>query len=385
MATRVPVPGPTLIWAQERSRVPMQQLVRKFPRLPDWISGVAQPTMKQLQGFATATYTPIGYFFLPTPPDEPVPLPDFRTMGNQAVRRPSPHLLETIFECQRRQEWYRENARAIGEPAPEIVGSYRITDDPRNAADDVRIRFDYDPGHRGGNPGEAFRLLSERAEDAGVLVMTSGIVGSNSHRKLDPREFRGFALVDRHAPTVFVNGADTKAAQIFTLVHELAHVLLGQSGLDDLDLRAPAKDDLERWCNQFAAEFLVPAPALRSAWQTGEMVPDESSLKDLAARFRVSTLVILNRLHALRLVSDTVFSSAYAAENNRIQEVLLQARSSGGGNFYATQTVRTSRRFTRSLIASTLEGQTLYRDAFQMLGFRKQSTFDELANRLGIA
>jgi Zn-dependent peptidase ImmA (M78 family) len=253
-------------------------------------------------------------------------------------------------------------------------------------ATELRSLFDYHPGHRGGNPGEAFRLLSERAEEAGILVMTSGIVGSNTSRKLNPQEFRGFALVDEYAPVVFVNGADAKAAQIFTLVHELAHILLGQSGLDDLSLRALAQDRLERWCNRFAAEFLVPAEILRPTWQLSEMTPNTHTLEDLAMRFRVSTLVILRRLRDTDLVTDTVFSSAYAAENHRIQE-LMRSRSpgGGGGDFYATQPVRTSKRFTRSLIASTLEGQTLYRDAFQMLGFRKQSTFDELANRLGIA
>jgi Zn-dependent peptidase ImmA (M78 family) len=384
LATRVPIPGQTLIWAQERSRVPMSQLVRRFPRLPDWIDGSANPTLKQLESFAAATHAPIGYFFLPEPPNEPLPLPDFRTMGDQAVRRPSPDLLETIFECQRRQEWYRENARAIGEPPTTLAGSHTIATDPRSAAAGLRSVFDYHPGHRGGNPGEAFRLLSERAEEAGILVMASGIVGSNTSRKLDPQEFRGFALVDEYAPLVFVNGADAKAAQIFTLVHELAHIIIGQSGLDDLSLRAPAQDRLERWCNRFAAEFLVPAEILRSTWQSGEMTPNTDTLEDLAMRFRVSTLVILRRLRDTDLVTDAVFSSAYAAENHRIQELMRFRSPGGGGNFYATQPVRTSKRFTRSLIVSTLEGQTLYRDAFQMLGFRKQSTFDELANRLGI-
>lgn len=212
--------------------------------------------------------------------------------------------------------------------------------------------------------------------------MVSGVVGSNTRRKLDPREFRGFALVDQFAPLVFINGADTKAARIFTLAHELVHVWIGETALSDARLDLPPKNDIERWDNEVAAEVLVPIRTLRDVFDPeAERVTE---LERLARVFKVSTLVVLRRIHDAALLADRDYVPAYAAELARVMRK-LEERTSGGGNFYNTLPARMSKRFTRAVLANAVEGQTLYRDAFRMLGFRKQATFDQLAEHLGIA
>jgi Zn-dependent peptidase ImmA (M78 family) len=381
MATRVSVPGELFAWARERSRVSADELTRRYPQLPAWEHGVAAPTLKQLERFAAATHTPVGYFFLPHPPVEELPLPDFRTLRDQAVSRPSPDLLDTIVDCQRRQEWYRDHLRTTGADPVEVAGELS-GDAAHPAAASMRSALNYEVGARGNSWAEAFRRLADNAEELGVLVMVNGVVGSNTHRKLDPQEFRGFALADEYAPVVFVNGADTKAAQIFTLAHELAHIWLGESGVDNPEPNASSNLEVERWCSQVAAELLVPEAVLGDGW-SGYTSADE--LDRLAARFRVSTLVVLRRLYDTGELGADAYRQRYAAELDRVL-TLIEARTAGsGGNFYNTQPARTSRRFARALVASTLEGQTLYRDAFQMLGFKKRSTFDALAERLGVA
>ncbi|MGL5810358.1 MAG: DNA-binding protein, partial [Nocardioides sp.] len=123
MTVRVAVRGELLAWASERSGLPPEKLAAKFPRLASWVDGDVDPTLKQLESFAKATHTPVGYFFLAAPPEELLPVQDFRTRGTQTVGRASPHLLDTIYECEARQEWYRDFAIANGEEAVVVVGS----------------------------------------------------------------------------------------------------------------------------------------------------------------------------------------------------------------------------------------------------------------------
>ncbi|MHB8059855.1 MAG: ImmA/IrrE family metallo-endopeptidase, partial [Gaiellaceae bacterium] len=294
---------------------------------------------------------------------------------------PSPDLLDTIFQCQQRQEWYREFAQVAHEDPISFAGSLAVATPVVEAAVRMRETLKFDVNDRGANLTEAFRLLVERAEELSVLVMVSGVVGSNTHRKLDHHEFRGFALVDPLAAVIFVNGADTRAAQIFTLAHELAHVWLGQTALSDADLTVTPRVEAERWCNQVAAEFLVPLAAVSQEFDRGRPLTEE--LERLARRFKVSTLVVLRRVHDSGHFTWGEYRTAYEAELERILEI-LETRGSGG-NFYNTQPVRISKRFTQAVIISTLEGQTLHRDAFQMLGFKKYSTFQELSRRFGFA
>lgn len=382
MPVRVEINPQLLAWARERSGLGIDDLARRFPQLMDWEQGYRAPTLKQLEGFAQATHTPVGFLFLPEPPDEQLPIPDYRTMGNAGVRRPSADLLDTIYQCEQRQEWYRDFAEVNREDPVDLVGSLSSAVPVVEAAAVMRGALAFDVDERGSTWTDALRLLVDRAENLGVLVMVSGVVGSNTHRKLDPREFRGFVLVDRLAPLVFLNGADTKAAQIFTLAHELAHIWLGETALDDAELTSVSTVAAERWCNQVAAELLVPL-----ALVVDELREDEPlgtpEVERLARRFKVSTLVVLRRAHDAGRLSWDEYRLAYRDELERILDILGE-RAGGGGNFFNTQPARVSRRFARAVITSTLEGQTLHRDAFRMLGFKKLSTFQELANRLGV-
>jgi len=379
--TRVEVRPELLRWARERSRVSNASLRRRFPKLASWERRAAQPTLKQLENFAKATFTPVGFLFLDAPPVERVPIPDFRTIGNAHVDRPTPDLLDTIYLCQQRQEWYLDFARTMGEQPLTVIDSARVTDDVVTMAARMRqaLGFDLDERRRLTTWTDALRRFIEQADALGILVMVSGVVGSNNHRRLDPDEFRGFALSDPLAPLIFINGADTKAAQMFTLAHELAHVWLGQSAVSDAQALQVPDNNVERWCNQVAAELLVPLAVLRGEYNMQTDLQDEA--ERLARRFKVSTLVILRRMHDAGGLTRQQLSDAYGAELDRLRAI---QRSSGGGDFYLTLGARASKTFARALVISTLEGRTSFTEAFRLLGFKRMATFREVGHSLGV-
>lgn len=378
---RVEIKPALLRWARDRAGFTLDSLSRRFPQLAAWELGEAKPTMKQVERFAKATFTPVGYLFLPEPPLEQMPIPDFRTVENEYIGRPSPNLLDTLYICQQRQEWYRDFARSVGEEPFPFVGSASLTSDVDATAASIRkvIGFDLDERRRIPTWTDALRRFIDQTDAVGILVMCSGVVLNNNRRHLDPVEFRGFAMADDLAPLVFVNGSDTKAAQMFTLAHELAHIWVGQSAVSDAQASWIPGHKVERWCNRVAAEILVPLSALKDEYQKNTELHVE--VHRLARVFKVSTLVTLRRIHDVGGLTREQLWQEYAKELKRLR---LISRGSGG-NFYLTQAARVSKRFARALIVSTMEGQTLYRDAFRMLGFSKLTTFHDLGRSLGVA
>lgn len=380
---RVPVAPAVLDWAVQRSGMPLDDIHRKFPDLDAWRQGTRQPTFNQLENLAHTTHTPFGTFFLNAPPVDDVPIPDFRTIANAGVSTPSPDLLETIFICQQRQEWYRNHALVSGAEPLGFIASASIRDVVPEAAQRIREQLSFSSTDRRQDPtwADALRRLIDSAEDAGILVMVSGIVGNNTHRGLNPDEFRGFALSDSLAPLIFINGADTKAAQIFTLIHEVAHLWIGQTALSDASLDSMDGNETELWCNKVAAEVLMPLDSLRAEFR-GRI--DSEELDRLAKLHKVSTLVVLKRIYDLGRVPWDVYQNAYQDELRRVLGLLSRGESSGG-NYYYTQPLRVSRRFARAIISDASTGRTLHRDAFRLLGTRKYETFVKLGKQVGVA
>ncbi|MBI5910609.1 MAG: ImmA/IrrE family metallo-endopeptidase [Betaproteobacteria bacterium] len=368
-------------WAIERSGRSTDVLARAMPKIAQWESGKAHPTLRQLEALAKKTWTPLGYFFLAEPPEERLPVPDFRTGGDHPIPRPSPNLIDTLYTMQRRQAWMREYLIEQKQEPLQYIGSAKVDGNISAVAKRIRQALGIADSwaSRISTWTNALTVLREAAEAAGILVVINGVVGNDNHRKLDPTEFRGFVLSDVYAPLVFVNGSDARSAQMFTLAHELAHLWIGEGGLFDLPELQASDNQSEQFCNQIAAEFLIPATELRAFW--GDAQRTNEPFQAIAGHFKVSPVVAARRALDLDLIAKPAFFEFYRAY--QADERRQAARSKGGGDFYNNQNVRLGKRFARTVMQAAKEGRLLYRDAYALTGLHG-STFDKYAKALGV-
>lgn len=367
-----------LRWARDRAGLDVNEAATAAGVKPDqfllWEEGEAQPTFRQAQVIAQALHAPFGFFFLKDAPAEDLPLPDLRTIGGAPAGKPSVNLAETVRHALQRQAWFVEYQQEQGaEPLP-FVGRFNSTSNPVQVAQDIRdvLEIDIEYGQRKWDV--YYRELIEAAERVGVLVMRSGIVGNNTHRKLDVGEFRGFAISHPLAPVVFINSADAPSARLFTLLHELAHLWLGSSGISNAAPGNTRREEIV--CNAVAGEFLAPSEVFGPLWAAASQ-DMTTRVAELAQRFHVSRLVVMRRALDMGLVDRDTYTVFYRAELDA-----FQAAGGGGGSFYRNAGAKNSTRFARAVIAEAFSGRLLLRDAGRLLGVQP-SKIRDFAGQLG--
>lgn len=386
---RLDVKESLLHWAMDRSNKSIGELSKKqnLRKLNEWLAGTRKPTRLQLEAFAKATYTPFGYLLLSDPPHEqPSSIPHFRTMKNSSPKR-SINLEDIIRIIEQRQEWMRDYLIEIGAERLKFVGSSRVDDDPVDVANNIRMTLGLTPGWTATRKWEtAQKLLQSRIEDARIFLSVSNMVQHNRYRQLDPKEFRGFVLVDDYAPFVFVNSADIRGAQMFTLAHELAHVWVGESASFDLHRLAPNPNiRLELACNKIAAEFLVSTKELLQHWDQFTKDPD-GPYKAMSRHFKVSSIVAARRALDTRRISQKKFDEFYDryarnALQKKKQELKARQDASWGPLPSTIAPPRISKRFMQTIVTAVRERKILYREAYSLTGL-KSETFDEIKNKI---
>lgn len=369
-------------WALRRAGLSISVAEKRSPILKKIGTGdVVKISYGQLDALAKLSRTPLGYFFLPEPPRESLPIPDFRTFKDAAVRKMSPDLIETVFTMHARQQWYREYAVGEGYQPVSFIGKASTRSNVADLAGQIKSEFGLSAGWASHiyTYGDAVSFVRDLFQDKGVLVVINGVVGNNPNRKLNPTEFRGFVLSDEMAPLLFVNGTDHKSAQMFTLFHELVHLWINRDGIVDLDAAGQSDGGAEIFCNRVAAEVLVPRDELEAAWTLNPTFDD--NLGRPARRFKVSSIVIARRLLEIELISKAQFFDFYESYARGDFQDPAQPTSEGG-NFYNNQNNRIGKKFMRAVARAAMEGKLSYTHAFRLTGLTS-ATFDKYVHALG--
>ena len=373
-----------LRWARERAKLQPKELAKKMgvkrhERVLKWENdGVI--SVAQVDKLAKCTYTPLGFLYLKEPPDERLPIADFRS--REGTPPPSPALLETVYLMQRRQAWMRDELIEEGDEPLDFVGAYGLNSQPSRVANAMRETLQLTDGWAETQRtwSDALRLLLDRIDATGVLVCFNGVVGNNTQRALDADEFQGFALTDEYAPLVFVNGADLKASQMFALAHELAHLFIAQSGVSCFEALQPVSNGTEEFCDKAAAEFLVPEDELRAFWPHTDRENDRYQV--IAGRFKVSAVVAARRALDLKLINTDTFFNFYKENANEWDS--NQPGGDDGGNFWNTQKWRIGPRFATAVVRAVKEERILYREAYNLTSL-SGVTFENIAEKMGIS
>jgi Zn-dependent peptidase ImmA (M78 family)/transcriptional regulator with XRE-family HTH domain len=372
--------GDVLRWARERAALPIEEVAGRMNQAPNrllaWEAGEDRPTFRQAQKLASIVHIPFGFLFLPHPPQDMLPLPDLRTVGSTPAPELDVNCRDLLHDVMFKHDWFVEVLEEQGhEPLP-FVGKFTVRNSTEAVAADIRQTLDIADAFRTATNWESYlRVLMARAEAIGIWVMRSGIVGSNTRRPLNVKQFRGFAIAHPIAPLIFVNGRDARAAQIFTLAHELAHIWIGSSGISNIQLgrRDYGTDkQAEIFCNKVAAELLVPAKSLNSLWNMS--MSQANNYETLARTFKVSKVVIARRALDLGKIDETEYRHFYRRQEEEWERDADEGGS--GGDFHLTLPVRNGSRFTREVAASAVAGRTLFREAAALLNVKPASILE---------
>jgi len=380
-----------LRWARERVNFEIDALAKKagvsLDHLLHWEKGEEKPTFRQAQNLAKVLHIPFGYLFLSKPPVETKQLPDLRTVDDNDLREFSVDLRDTISESIRKQDWYSEYLKENGYEPCSFINRFQPDTPTATIVEDIvkTLELSIEDRQKTSNWEEFFRLLVSKAEDAGIWILRNGKVGNNTHRILNVEEFRGFALCDEYAPLIFINGADAKAAQIFTLIHEICHLWLGASGISDTGLNtvtAIKQNNIEKKCNEVAAELLVPVKQLKAMWITAWTVQQNATAG--AKFFKVSPIVIARRALDTKLITKDDFFEYYREQQNlwRLQKA-KEKDSPGGPSFYKIIPVVNGHKFTEAVLQSVFSQRTLIRDGARLLGVNA-SKLDIVGREVGV-
>ncbi|MBS1517600.1 MAG: ImmA/IrrE family metallo-endopeptidase [Bacteroidetes bacterium] len=359
MAEKAYITPKVFKWARESARISEESAAAKVKvsveKLKEWEEGTNQPTINQAQKLAKAYKRPFAIFFFPDIPRDFQPLQDFRKTGSKLLSTSS---IFIIREIQQKQSWISEMNQENNENEISFVGKFSLNDNPEKVAEDILNVLKITPGkYENDNP---IKEWITKAESKGIFISRTSFI--HSRLKLDSEEIQGFAIADPYAPFVFINSDDWNAPQLFTLVHELAHIWIAETGIsNDVEPRL-LKDKnyhtVELFCNEVAASTLIPENYISTL--DGKTFDDSKAIFKASRILGVSSFAFLVRALNLGIISFSKYNDLkkeadkdFSAFLKRQQEKKAKQKekdNNGGPSYYLLQLNRNSRLFTQTVL-----------------------------------
>ncbi|KFF08731.1 XRE family transcriptional regulator [Chryseobacterium luteum] len=359
MADKAYITPNVLKWARESARMTEEIAAAKISvsveKLRDWEAGFSQPTIRQAQTLAKSYKRPFALFFLPDIPRDFQPLQDFRKSGSKSLTTSS---IFIIREIQQKQAWLSDVYSENQEEKLPFVGRFNINDNPQKVANDILQTLNINPlFYKSDNP---IKEWIDAAETNGIFISRTSFI--HSRLKLDSEELQGFAIADSHAPFIFVNSEDWKAPQLFTLVHELAHIWIAETGIsNEVEPNLKQKDKfhpVELFCNEVAANALMPKEIILDF--DISLFQSSKDILKIAKQLGVSSFALLVRALNLNIISVPTYQKLKKQADIDFAEYLRKEadkkakqkdkEKTGGPNYFLLQLNRNSRLFTQTVL-----------------------------------
>lgn len=342
---------------------------RKYEGL---ISGKEKITLNQLELLAEKTQRPLASFFLSSVPEEK-PLPKDNRLHPSHKGKFSRKTLLAIRKARRLQEITKELSSNLKEREVSRVKKSTLDKDPKEVAEELRNKFDIteDKQRKFKDSYKLFNFLREELEKENIFAFQIS---------MPVEDARGFALSDDHPKIVVVNSADLIEARIFTLMHEIGHVILGHTSLDIPDFED--NDKIEKWCNEFASGFLLPDNLVKKIYEeNNQNILDSNVLKSVSRKFKVSKSMILYNMVKSKLVSHSNYIDFL--ERFKKKDLVEVSKKKGGAGVPADRKCLSElgNKFV-ALVADNIDKkQITYSDALSYLSI-KSKNFNKLLNKL---
>ena len=337
-------------------------------KINSWILGEQKPTFTDIENLSKKTKVPFGYFFLNEPPKEDLPILEYRTVDSVEIAKPSRELIDTISYMEFVQSYLCEFRRENGYEKCEVVGTGKnlsAQDLTKRVREILTLNKEWYKGIGEGS----FNFLRSKLEDVGVIVMKNGIIANNTRRALNYREFRAFTMIDDYAPLIFINSTDTNNGQVFSLLHEFAHILLGESNFYNARISGTntGKND-EIICNAVTAEILVPSDIFHVKWER------ENDIYKLAEYFRCSAIVIARKALDSNYINQNEYDNVCKFVIQKADESREKRKEQdSGGDFYITAKSRIDRHFFEAVYVGLSEGKITYTEAYRLTNTKRIS------------